>query len=79
MPCLQVLPEFLAETRYPNPTNSSYRAFQEVHRTGLSVVCVATEQAKTPRRSTRVARRELGRPEHSPRCIPLRDGTVFAC
>ena len=33
MPCWQALPEFLAETKYQNPTDSAHSAFQKGHNT----------------------------------------------
>lgn len=35
MPCWQVLPEFLAETKYQNPTDSTHTPFQKAHGTDL--------------------------------------------
>ena len=35
MPCWQVLPEFLADTKYQNPTDSTHTPFQKAHGTDL--------------------------------------------
>lgn len=35
MPCWQALPEFLAETKYQNPTDSTHTPFQKGHGTDL--------------------------------------------
>ena len=35
MPCWQVLPQFLAETKYQNPTESTHTPFQKAHGTDL--------------------------------------------
>lgn len=35
MPCWQVLPQFLAETKYRNPTESTHTPFQKAHGTDL--------------------------------------------
>ena len=35
LPCWQVLPEFLAETKYQNPSDAAHSPFQKGHRTEL--------------------------------------------